>query len=33
MMAIVMMMDKTKRSVFINEPLVQKVIEEISVYR
>jgi len=33
MMVIVMMMDKTKRSVFINEPLVRKVIEEISIYR
>ena len=33
MIVIVMMMDKTKGSVFINEPLVQKVIEEISVYR
>ena len=30
MIVIVMMMDKTKRSVFINEPLVQKVIEEVS---
>jgi hypothetical protein len=33
MIVIVMMMDKEKRSIFINEPLVQKVIDEVSVYR